>query len=143
MLRGLNYSVRVANDALAALDILRGSERVDLLFSDIVMPRGMNGAELASRARALRPNMPVLLTSGYTARALSEDHGVADDFPLLRKPYRLPDLAHALQNALVSPRTLAYPQPEMPRATLPCSGAGTRADGGRSAARRRVLRRIG
>ena len=122
MLRGLNYSVRVANDALAALDILRGSERVDLLFSDIVMPRGMNGAELASRARSLRPNMPVLLTSGYTARALSEDHGIADTFPLLRKPYRLPDLAHALQNALVSPRTLAYPQPEMPGETLPTPG---------------------
>jgi PAS domain S-box-containing protein len=102
MLRGLNYSVLVARDGPAALDVLRGPERVDLLFSDIVMPGGMNGAELARQARAQRPGMPILLASGYTARALSEEHGVADDFPLLRKPYRLPDLARALQAAFES-----------------------------------------
>jgi CheY-like chemotaxis protein len=104
MLRGLNYAVLVARDGPAALDVLRGPERVDLLFSDIVMPGGMDGAELAQQARAQRPGMPVLLASGYTARALSEEHGVVDDFPLLRKPYRLPDLARALQAALAKPK---------------------------------------
>jgi PAS domain S-box-containing protein len=107
MLRGLNYSVLVARDAAEALDVLRGPARVDLLFSDVVMPRGMHGAELARLARSLRPDLPVLLTSGYTARALSEEHGVADDFPLLPKPYRLADLARALRGALTSRRASA------------------------------------
>ena len=123
MLRGLNYLVLVARDGLAALEVLRGSERVDLLFSDIVMPRGMNGAELARRARALRPGMPILLTSGYTARALSQDHGVADEFPLLRKPYRLPDLASAVQSLLPPRNRATADRSEMPLATAPRSTA--------------------
>jgi PAS domain S-box-containing protein len=121
MLRGLNYSVLVARDGPAALDVLRGPERVDLLFSDIVMPGGMNGAELARQARAQRPGMPVLLASGYTARALSEEHGVVDDLPLLRKPYRLPDLARALQAALSNRKAQA--PAETHDAVLPFSSA--------------------
>jgi CheY-like chemotaxis protein len=114
MLRGLNYSVLVARDAQEALDVLRGPERVDLLFSDVVMPRGMNGAELARLARALRPELPVLLTSGYTARALSEEHGIADDFPLLPKPYRVAELACALRGAL-APREAPATAKSKPR----------------------------
>ena len=58
MLRGLGYSVLTARDGPGALDVLRRQEQVDLLFSDVVMPHGMNGAELARRARALRPDLP-------------------------------------------------------------------------------------
>ena len=132
MLRGLNYLVLVARDGLAALEVLRGSERVDLLFSDIVMPGGMNGAELARRARALRPGMPILLTSGYTARALSQDHGVADEFPLLRKPYRLPDLASAVRSLLPPRNCATADRPEMPLAAAP------RSTGPRSHAREKL-----
>ena len=81
----------------------------------------MNGAELARRARALRPGMPILLTSGYTARALSQDHGIADEFPLLRKPYRLPDLARALRSALASGNGSMADRPETPAAAAPRS----------------------
>jgi PAS domain S-box-containing protein len=129
MLRGLNYVVLVARDGAAALDVLRGPERVDLLFSDIVMPGGMNGAELARQARAQRPGMPVLLASGYTARALSEEHGVVDDFPLLRKPYRLPDLARALQAALAKRK--GQTPAEKHNAILPFSASAHTATGRR------------
>jgi PAS domain S-box-containing protein len=115
MLRGLGYSVLIARDGPGALDVLRAPERVDLLFSDVVMPRGMNGAELARRARALHPGLPVLLTSGYTARALSEEHGVPDDFPLLPKPYRVAELARALRGALAPREAPAGANSKAPR----------------------------
>ena len=115
MLRGLNYSALVARNGPESLEVLRGPERVDLLFSDVVMPRGMNGAELARRARTLRPGLPVLLTSGYTARALSEEHGVGDDFPLLLKPYRVAELARALRGALARRPAPARANSKAPR----------------------------
>jgi CheY-like chemotaxis protein/two-component sensor histidine kinase len=115
MLRGLGYSVLIARDGPGALDVLRGPERVDLLFSDVVMPRGMNGAELARRARALRPELPVLLTSGYTAHALSEEHGIVDEFPLLPKPYRVAELGRALRGALAPCQGPANANSKAPR----------------------------
>ena len=66
------------------------------------MPGGMNGAQLATEARRLRPSLKVLLTSGYTADALSHHHGVDDnaETALLRKPYRAEDLAAHLRVVL-------------------------------------------
>jgi CheY-like chemotaxis protein len=115
MLRGLGYSVLTALDGPGALDVLRRQEQVDLLFSDVVMPHGMSGAELARRARALRPGLPVLLTSGFTARAMGEEHGLADDFPVLPKPYRVAELAHALSGALARDEALAGTNARSPR----------------------------
>jgi CheY-like chemotaxis protein len=102
-LHELGYRTLTAVDAAAALRLLRDpAHRIDILFSDIVMPGGMNGAQLAIEARRLRPTLKVLLTSGYTADALSSDHGVADgaDTALLRKPYRTEDLATQLRVVL-------------------------------------------
>jgi signal transduction histidine kinase len=102
-LRELGYQTLVAHDAAQALAILAESDRhIDILFSDVVMPGGMNGAQLAVEARRLRPSLKVLLTSGYTADALSHEHGVLDDSgtALLRKPYRAEDLAAQLRVVL-------------------------------------------
>jgi len=110
MLSGLGYRVVVARDGLAALEILEGSQHLDLLFTDVVMPRGMSGAELAERAGRLRPGLPVLLASGYAARALSEEHGVAEEMPLLRKPYRIGELARAVRSALAASKPAAATQ---------------------------------
>ena len=102
-LRELGYQTLVAHDAAEALEILRVADRrIDILFSDVVMPGGMNGAQLAVEARRLRPTLKVLLTSGYTADALSDQHGVLDDLStaLLRKPYRAEDLAAQLRVVL-------------------------------------------
>ena len=96
-LTDLGYHVHAARDAAEALDYLRGEVRVDVLFSDIVMPGGMNGVQLAVEAARLRPGLRVLLTSGYTNEALVGDHSVPADVPILTKPYRREELAHRLR----------------------------------------------
>jgi PAS domain S-box-containing protein len=97
-LEELHYKVVVAHNAREALDHLKGPERIDILFSDVVMPGGMNGAQLAAEARHLRPGLKVLLTSGYVAGA--NDHGIGLDVPVLNKPYRRDELARTLRVVL-------------------------------------------
>ena len=99
MLRGLGYEVLTAPDGPSALAVLRRDAEIDVLFTDIVMPRGINGVELAREARRLRPNVRVLLASGYPAAVLAADHGASDDgeFAFLGKPYRRAELADKLR----------------------------------------------
>ncbi|KQP89601.1 MASE4 domain-containing protein [Methylobacterium sp. Leaf113] len=92
----LGYRTLTATHAAEALERLKGPERIDILFSDVVMPGGMNGVELATHARTLRSGLRVLLASGYTGSALGEQ-GVPVDLPLLNKPYRREDLADKLR----------------------------------------------
>jgi CheY-like chemotaxis protein len=99
-LRDLNYRVLSAENGPAALDILKRSERIDALFTDVMMPYGMNGVQLAQEARRRRKDIKVLLTSGYTDQALSELHGSPEDFPLLGKPYQGSDLERKIRDVL-------------------------------------------
>jgi signal transduction histidine kinase len=92
----LGYRTLTATRASEALERLSGPERVDILFSDVVMPGGMNGVQLSVEARRLRPGLRVLLASGYTGTALDE-HGVPADLPLLNKPYQRDELANKLR----------------------------------------------
>jgi signal transduction histidine kinase len=96
-LRELGYQVVTALNAAQALEILRGNQPVELLFSDVIMPGGMNGAQLAVEARRIRPELKVLLTSGYTAAALSFEHGLPDNLNVVSKPYRREELARKLR----------------------------------------------
>ena len=100
-LEELHYRVIVARDAREALRHLKGPQRIDIMFSDVVMPGGMNGAQLAVEARNLRPELRVLLTSGYVG-----DGGNAEllknDLPVLTKPYRRDELAEKLRLILGS-----------------------------------------
>jgi signal transduction histidine kinase len=96
-LRELGYEVVTSGNAARALEILAGDQRVDLLFSDVIMPGGINGAQLAVRARHLRPDLKVLLTSGYTAAALSLEHGLPDNLEIVGKPYQREELAKTLR----------------------------------------------
>lgn len=98
-LEELHYKVIVAHDAREALKHLHGPERIDLMFSDVVMPGGMNGAQLATEARMLRPELKVLLTSGYVGEA-GNDQLVEGSVPLLSKPYRRDELAEKLRFVL-------------------------------------------
>ena len=98
-LSDLGYQVLSARDAAEALDLLRSTARVDVLFSDVVMPGGMNGVQLAVEAGRLRPGLRVVLTSGYTNEALAGEHGVPIDVPVLTKPYRREELARLLKVA--------------------------------------------
>gem|GEM_PF-857207 len=92
----LGYRTLTATRASEALERLSGPERVDILFSDVVMPGGMNGVQLSVEAQRLRPGLRVLLASGYTGTALDE-HGVPADLPLLNKPYQRDELANKLR----------------------------------------------
>jgi signal transduction histidine kinase len=101
-LEELRYRVIVARDAREALQHLNGLDRIDILFSDVVMPGGMNGAQLANEARRVRPGLKVLLTSGYVAD-LDEGQTVArGELPVLNKPYRRDELARTLRLVLAS-----------------------------------------
>ncbi|MBK1699797.1 PAS domain S-box protein [Thiococcus pfennigii] len=98
----LGYRVLVADSGPAAVEILQTEPRVALLFTDAVMPGGMSGADLARRARELRPGLAILFTSGYardilSARILDEHEAV-----VIQKPYGLDALAHRVRTTLDS-----------------------------------------
>jgi PAS domain S-box-containing protein len=100
-LKSLDYEVLTAGDGPSALAVLQRDAGIDILFSDIVMPRGMNGVELAREASRLRPSLRVLLASGYAMSALSAEHGMSADFAFISKPYRGTDLARVLRTLTV------------------------------------------
>lgn len=103
-LKALGYAVHEADGASAALQIIDGAERVDLLLTDVVMPGGMNGKELAVAARRQRPDLPILFTSGFPGT--SQDGGIAFDADdvLLSKPYRKQELARVVRKMLATRR---------------------------------------
>jgi CheY-like chemotaxis protein len=91
MLDELGFEGVVAHSAKEALEQLTAGERPKLVFSDIVMPGGLSGIELARKVRNRFPELPILLTTGY-----SEEVGGSHGFPVLQKPYELDALAGAL-----------------------------------------------
>jgi PAS domain S-box-containing protein len=100
-LQGLGYRVREADSAHAALEILDGADRIDLLFTDMIMP-GLNGKELATKARSRRPDLKVLFTSGFPGQSTGPETSFDDGDVLLSKPYRKRDLAKAVEEVLTA-----------------------------------------
>ncbi|HUZ33543.1 MAG TPA: response regulator, partial [Xanthobacteraceae bacterium] len=92
----LGYRIKIATSAQAGLDLLEREGDIDLVFSDILMPGGMNGLELASQVRARFPHIVVLLTTGYSS---SIHEAVSQGFAVLQKPYDLAGLKSALESA--------------------------------------------
>jgi signal transduction histidine kinase len=99
MLTTFGYRVLCARNGAEAIQMLESGQEFELLFSDVVMPNGMNGVELAREARRLRKGIKVLLTSGYAVDVL-ERHQAVDEFPIIDKPFRLADLARRLRSIL-------------------------------------------
>jgi two-component system CheB/CheR fusion protein len=96
----LGYRVLAAENAAAGLELL-DRQSIDLLLTDIVMPGGINGRELARRARQRWPGIKIVFTSGFSEARLNGDAGpLAACTPLLSKPYRKEDLASAAREAL-------------------------------------------
>jgi len=95
MLSELGFQSTVAHSAKEALDRLAGGDKPQLVFSDVVMPGGLTGIELARKLRERFPELPILLTTGYSEQ-VAASHG----FPVLQKPYELGALADALGNLL-------------------------------------------
>ena len=100
MLEGLGYATRRAGNTADALDLLGNGERVDAVFSDVVMPGDLNGIQLASMLRRHHPHLAVVLATGYS-EVLAEWQG-RTDVEVLGKPYRLDDLAAALRRAFAA-----------------------------------------
>ena len=101
-IRSLGYRTLAASNGLEALAVLRGSEKIDLLFTDVIMPGAINGRELSIEASGLRPGLKVLFTSGYTENAIDHDGRLDHGVQLLKKPYRRSDLASMLRIALTT-----------------------------------------
>jgi signal transduction histidine kinase/CheY-like chemotaxis protein len=94
----LGYRVIVARNGREALEILRKPDEIQLLFTDVVMPGGMFGPELAKQALRLRPDLKILFTSGYSEQPVQPLDGM--DAKILNKPYRRNDLASMLRSVL-------------------------------------------
>ena len=99
-LEALGYRVLTASDGRQALALLDKEPSIDLLFSDVVMPGGINGYELAEQAASKRPELKVLLTSGYTEKVMAKNGSVRFNENLLSKPYSRADLAKRVRAIL-------------------------------------------
>jgi PAS domain S-box-containing protein len=99
-LQSLGYAVLAAVDGNQARQKLGSEARIDVLFTDIVMPGGVSGWELADLAKQARPGLPVLLTSGYALETLIKHGRTSGDSFVLTKPYRKAELARRLREAL-------------------------------------------
>ncbi|MEQ9002684.1 MAG: PAS domain S-box protein [Pseudomonadales bacterium] len=100
LLESLGYRVIEAANGPDALDALAADAPVDLLFTDVVMPGGLNGRELAEAVRARHPGIRVLFTSGYTDNAIVHHGRLDPGVHLLAKPYRREELARRLRQVL-------------------------------------------
>jgi PAS domain S-box-containing protein len=111
LLKSLGYEVTGARNGAEALATLKTSGDFDLLLTDVVMPGGINGFQLADEAHRLYPGLPVLLSSGYVDAAISPTSPLSRNFHLLNKPYSRQDLATKIRTALRRERVGAQPLP--------------------------------
>jgi CheY-like chemotaxis protein len=101
MLGELGFESTITHSGKEALEQLASGDKPKLIFSDVVMPGGISGIELARKVRDRFPELPILLTTGY-----SEQVGGNHGFPVLQKPYEMDTLASALGNLLKREITL-------------------------------------
>ncbi len=100
VLSALGYRIFQAADGESALAILEREPKVALLFTDVVLPGGMNGPDIARQARVLRPKLKVLYTSGYTGNAIQQLEALNVEVSLISKPYAIDDLAQTVREIL-------------------------------------------
>jgi PAS domain S-box-containing protein len=101
-LRELGYRVIEAHDGPSALRLLERQPRVDLLFTDVVLPGGLTGAQVAAQARTLRPALRVLFTTGYARNAIVHQGRLDKGVQLIVKPFSFSDLAAKVRDVLDS-----------------------------------------
>ncbi|GAB3548620.1 PAS domain-containing sensor histidine kinase [Noviherbaspirillum agri] len=97
--RSIGYEVLTAGNGHDAIDILKRRRDIDILFTDVMMPQGMSGIDLARFTKKLCPDVKVILASGYPLPTLRSEHGNLDEFAFMNKPYRLSELAKKLRAA--------------------------------------------
>jgi PAS domain S-box-containing protein len=96
-LKAIGYRVLEAREGRQAIEILKSDAPVDLVFTDLVMPGGLSGRDVALMAEEIRPGIKVLLTSGYAEDLVRDDDPEFARRPILRKPYRQADLVSVLR----------------------------------------------
>ncbi len=99
-MKSLGYNATAAVDGNDALQKLERATRFDILFTDVVMPGGVDGWELADRARRIQPDLRVLMTSGYAPETLARRGPLRSRVAVLAKPYRKADLARRLREII-------------------------------------------
>ena len=104
-IRDLGYKTLEAANGDDAFELLMGGARVDLVFSDLVMPGALSGYDLAAKVEDQFPAIKVLLTSGYASDVVSGRLGGSKEYDVLHKPYRQAELARRIQ-ALFDPASL-------------------------------------
>lgn len=100
LLTGLGYQIIEAENGPAALERLAAAGRIDMLLTDLVLPEAMNGSQLATAMREVRPDLRVLFMSGYAAGAVVNNGMLDDGTPLLSKPFRKAELARQVRAIL-------------------------------------------
>jgi PAS domain S-box-containing protein len=100
ILRELGYRVIEAHDGPSALRLLERQFRVDLLFTDVVLPGGMTGAQVAAQARGAKPDLKVLFTTGYARNAIVHHGRLDQGVQLITKPFSMSDLATRVRDVL-------------------------------------------
>ena len=104
-LSALGYKVTCAENGAMALETLKKQPEIELLFSDVVMPGGINGYQLAEHALSLNPMLKVLLTSGYTGRAVRNTEQANFETKLISKPYSIAELSTRIRALLGTHQT--------------------------------------
>jgi CheY-like chemotaxis protein len=99
-LAGMGFTSYEANDGASALEVIAKHGEIDLMVTDIVMPGGMNGVELAHKAKALHPDLKIIYSSGFPAEALAEKSMPLVEGPLLRKPYQRAEFAAIIHRVM-------------------------------------------
>ena len=98
LFRNIGYDVVTASDAAGAIDVLTNRPGIDAVLSDVMMPGGVNGIELAHRIHELYPAIKIVLVSGHPLTVLRQQHRDLDHFTFIPKPYRLAEVARALRS---------------------------------------------
>ncbi len=102
VLQTLGYSVVAAEDGPTAVELLEEEPELDLVFTDVVLPSGMSGRDIADHVRSVRPETPVLFTSGYAFDVLTAKGRLHEDVELLPKPYTPEELAEKVREVLAA-----------------------------------------
>ena len=103
ILKDFGYTVLRADNGPDAIGVLESDAGIDLLFTDLIMPGGMNGVMVAREARRIRPRLKVLLTTGYAEASIERVAARGTEFDLIGKPYKRIDLATRIRQLLDGP----------------------------------------
>ncbi len=128
-LREMGYEVLEAGDAMEGVRLIVDRGGIDLLFTDVGLPGGVNGRALADAARSARPGLRVLFTTGYTRNAILHNGTLDRGVHFIAKPFSLADLAAKIREVLEAPVqeaeiAVASPGPHAPGAGRPSTPTG-------------------